>query len=176
MLSSSILFQTFPFFYVHHLNRLVCFSLFPFIIPYSSFSLLSGIYLDDEEKGIVQRGIDLFSLKDRALVVSMDTIPEYEPLSLALLKHQKGEHSEAMKIYQDLCEKECNFAFLNLGNCFIFGLGVKTDKRKGLEKYREYGTLVDEDLEWMKKLSNGQYIQTPSLDLKFCSFFCIVLL
>ena len=50
-----------------------------------------------------------------------------------------------------------------------FGFGT-TNKQKGIEMYKKCGIVSDEELKWMRKLSNDRYVCGKELNLA-CLFF-----
>ena len=106
----------------------------------------------------------MLSLEEHIHVV-FEFIPFYGRLKSALQKHKEGKHSEAIEIFKDLAGKGCKLAFLNLGNCFMFGMGVERDRKKGLEMYEKCGRVSDDDFLWMRGLSNDHYSFLAHLDL-----------
>ena len=61
-------------------------------------------------------------------------------------------------------------AFLNMGNCYMFGKGVKEDWKKGIEMYGKCGKIDDDELGWIRGLSNERYVCGKELYLT-CLFF-----
>ena len=139
----------------------------PVHVLYSS----TGVYVDESEKSIVDEGIEVFSLRDHMNVVSV-VVPFYDSLRFALTKHKEGNHPKAVKIYSGLVEGGCQFACFNLGNCYLFGVGVEKDIKKGLELFGKGRGIKNEDLGWMRKLSNDRYVCEKELNLSclFLSF------
>ena len=97
------------------------------------------------------------------------------------MKDKEGKHSEAMKLYERGGELGNKAAFLNMGNCYMFGKGVysgfwlwakeKADKKKGIEMYEKCGKIGDDELGWIRRLSNDRYVYGEVLDLIVC-FYC----
>ncbi len=106
----------------------------------------------------------MFSLKDHIKAVFI-AVHFYDSLKLALVRHNEGKHSEAIRIYSELSEKGCQLAYLNLGNCYLFGVGVEKDIDKGFEMYGRCGAINDDDLKWMRRLSNDRYMNVNTLNL-----------
>ncbi len=129
----------------------------------------SGIYFDSE-KSIIDEGIKVFSLQDH-IKTSLFSVPFYDLLKTALKEHDEGKHSESVKIYSELSEKGCQLACYNLGNCYLFGVGAKKDLKKVVDMFGKCGTIKDDDLKWMRLLSNDRHMETTSLDLHVCFFF-----
>ena len=92
-------------------------------------------------------------------------VPFYDSLKFALTKHDERNHSEAVKIYSELVEKGSQLACFNLGNCYLFGVGVRKDRKKGLELFGKCGGVKNDDLDWMRKLSNCMFVCNKNLDL-----------
>ena len=99
-------------------------------------------------------------------------IPGYKELSEGLKKDKEGKHSEAMKFYTRSGELGNKAAFLNMGNCYMFGKGVSKDKKKGIEMYGKCGKIGDDELGWIRELSNDRYVCGKELDL-YCLFLFI---
>lgn len=148
-------------------KELVCL-FFLFLCHLFSSSFL-GIFIDDKENDLFQQTVETLSMHDYVCFVSIKTIPFFDELNSALNKH-KDSHAEAAAIYTAISKKGSQLALLNLGNCFMFGLGVRMDKKKGLDMFESCGSLVDDDLEWMRALSNDQRLGKTSLSLGV-SFF-----
>ena len=83
----------------------------------------------------------------------------------ALIKDKERKHSEAMRYYEKGGELGNKAALLNMGNCYFFGKGVEQDKEKGIEMYGMCGGIGDNELEWIRKLSNERFVCGVELDL-----------
>ena len=101
-------------------------------------------------------------------------VPQYDLLHEALMKHQSGDHSGAVKLYEEAIKSGNKLAYLNLGNCYLFGIGVSWDKKKGLEMYSKCGEIDSEGLLWMKKLSNDKFVCGKKLELWGLFFHLLV--
>ena len=61
--------------------------------------------------------------------------------------------------------------FLNMGNSCMFGVGsglfgkIKQDVKKGFEMYRKCGRIDDDELGWIRELSNERFVCGKELDL-----------
>ena len=102
------------------------------------------------------------------------SVPFYDLLKQALTKHNEGKHGEAVNIYCDLIDKGCKLAFYNLGNCYLFGVGVEKDGKKGLELFQKGSVIEGDDFVLMNELSNSDYMKKRTLDLGV-SFYSITL-
>ena len=47
----------------------------------------------------------------------------------------------------------------------MFGKGVKRDKKKGIKMYKKCGKIGDDELGWIRKLSNDRYVCGEELNL-----------
>ena len=107
-------------------------------------------------------------------------IPGYKELNEGLKKDEEGKHSEAMKFYTRSGDLGNKAAFLNMGNCYMFGKGVysgfwvwaeeKADRKKGIEMYKKCGKIGDHELRWIRKLSNEGFLNGNDLIIPI-SFF-----
>jgi len=97
--------------------------------------------------------------------IDFSSIPGYKEVKLGLEKDKKGNHEEAMKLYAMAGDLGNKAAFLNMGNCFMFGKGVEEDKRKGIEMFMKCNVIDDDDLDWIRKLSNDMFVCDVKLDL-----------
>ena len=93
------------------------------------------------------------------------SIPGYYEMVEGLEMDKEGKHEEAMVLYKRAGELGNKAAFLNMGNCYMFGRGVERDKKKGIEMYGKCGGIKSEDLGWMRELSNDRYVCETVLDL-----------
>ena len=91
-----------------------------------------------------------------------------------MIKHSEGNHSKAVKIYSELSEKGSKLACYNLGNCYFYGIGVEKDLKKVMEMFGKCETVKDDDLRWMRLLSNDRHMKATSLDLHVCFSFLIL--
>ena len=83
----------------------------------------------------------------------------------ALALHKCGEHNKAFDIYLERACGGSQIACFNLGNCFIFGVGVECDVMTGLSFWMNGGSIKDEDVELMRILSNFKYMGRNEIDL-----------
>jgi len=97
-------------------------------------------------------------------------IPGYKEVEEGLMKDKEGKHSEAMKLYEKAGELGNKAAFLNMGNCYMFGKGISQDKKKAIEMYGKCGKICDDELEWIRELSNDKYVCGITLDLSYNYF------
>ena len=102
--------------------------------------------------------------------VDESSISGYKEVEKGLMKDKKGKHSEAMKLYEKGGELGNKAAFLNMGNCYMFGQGVSEDWKKGIEMYGKCGKIGDDELGWIRELSNDRYVCGKELDLVVCFF------
>ena len=70
-------------------------------------------------------------------------------------KHKKGKHEEAADIYMKCFLKGSRIGSFNYGNCLMFGVGVTEYKETGLEFWINGGRIEENDLGWMRELSNS---------------------
>ncbi len=99
------------------------------------------------------------------------SIAGYKEVKEGLMKDKEGNHEEAMELYEKAGKLGNKAAFLNMGNCYMFGKGVKEDKKKGIEMYEKCGRIGDDELGWIRKLSNDRYVCGTKLNLKSLSLF-----
>ncbi len=97
--------------------------------------------------------------------VGVPSIPGYKEVEEGLMRDKKGKHSEAMKFYEKGGELGNKAAFLNMGNCYMFGKGVGKDLEKGIEMYEKCGKIGDDELGWIRELSNDRYLCENQLNL-----------
>ena len=107
---------------------------------------------------------------------SLDTssIPGYNEVKEGLMKDKEGKHSEAMKLYEKGGELGNKAAFLNMGNCYMFGKGVSQDKKRGIEMYGKCGKIGDDELGWIRDLSNDRFMCGTELNLNGLFSNCIL--
>ena len=99
-------------------------------------------------------------------MLKTEEIPGYKEVKEGLKRDEEGKHSEAMTFYEKGGELGNKAAFLNMGNCYMFGKGVEQDKKKGIEMYGKCVQIDDDDeLRWMRELSNDRYVFGTELDL-----------
>ena len=101
--------------------------------------------------------------KKPSLVTS--SIPGYKEVEECLMRDKEGKHEEAMKLYEKAGELGNKAAFLNMGNCYMFGKGVKQDKKKGIGMYGKCGRIGDGELGWIRELSNDKFVCGKKLNL-----------
>jgi hypothetical protein len=58
----------------------------------------------------------------------------------------------------------------------MFGVGVSENKETGLEYWINGGRIEENDLGWMRELSNSRYVSKSVLDLRGLLFFSFLLL
>ena len=97
--------------------------------------------------------------------LNTSSIPGYKEVKEGLMKDKEGKHEEAMKFYERGGELGNKAAFLNMGNCYLFGKGVKEDWRKAIEMWKKCGKIVDDELGWIRELSNDRFVCGKKLDL-----------
>ena len=85
-------------------------------------------------------------------------ITGYNEVKEGLMKDKEGKHSEAMRLYERGGELGNKAAFLNMGNCYMFGKGVEEDWEKGIEMWEKCGKINDDELGWMRELSNDRFV------------------
>ena len=100
------------------------------------------------------------------------SIPGYKEMEEGLEKDKAGKHSEAMKFYEEAGVLGNKAAFINMGNLYMFGKGVEQDWEKGIEMYKKCGIISDDELGWIRKLSNEKYVCGKELNLK-CLFLLL---
>ena len=83
-----------------------------------------------------------------------------------LKKDKAGRHKEAMVLYERAGELGNKAAFINMGNCYMFGKGVGQDKKKGIEMYGKCGRISKRELGWIRELSNDKFVCEEELDLE----------
>ena len=98
--------------------------------------------------------------------LNTSSIPGYKEVKEGLMKDKEGKHEEAMKFYEKGGELGNKAAFLNMGNCYMFGKGVNQDKKKGIEMYEKCGSIADVELGRMRELSNDMLVCGKKLDLR----------
>ena len=90
-----------------------------------------------------------------------------------LAKDNQGHYSEAMELYVKAGELGNKAGFLNMGNCYMFGRGmifwfgesITQNKKWGIEMYGECETIGDDELGWIRELSNDKFVCGKELDL-----------
>ena len=93
------------------------------------------------------------------------TIEVSDQLFNALSLHREGKHKEAVGIYLREADEGNKIACLNVGNCYLFGVGVECDVMKGLSWWMNGGHVEDENIGLYKLLSNFQYMGRSDIDL-----------
>ena len=96
-------------------------------------------------------------------------IAGYKEVEEGLRKDKEGKHEEAMELYEKAGELGNKAAFLNMGNCYMFGKGVKLDEKKGVEIYGRCGRINDDELGWIREVSNDRFVCWTQLNLS-CLF------
>ena len=131
-----------------------------------------SVYTESVENGdslvtvtVVDSGNTQFLAKERfpLTVPSCDVVSEN--LCFALAYHSTGDHNEAVNIYLKEALKGNKIACFNLGNCYLFGIGVKRDIMAGLSWWLNCGHISDSDMSLFKALSNSKYMKNE-VDLK----------
>ena len=92
-------------------------------------------------------------------------VPGYKKVKEGLMKDKEGKHEEAMEFYEKAGKLGNKVAFLNMGNCYMFGKGVKQGKKKAFEMYGKCGRIGDDELGWIRDLSNDKFVCGTELDL-----------
>ena len=105
------------------------------------------------------------SMVPKKTLLDISSIPGYKEVEQGVMKDKEGKHKEAMKLYKKAGELGNKAAFLNMGNCYMFGKGVEQDKKKGIEMYGKCGQIGDDELGWMRELSNDRFVCGKKLDL-----------
>ena len=82
-------------------------------------------------------------------------------------KKQKSRFSrkKAIELYLEAGSKGCAVAYFNIGNLYMFGIGVEQDKNVGLDWWKKGGHVDGNDVWWMKTLSNDGLIENKELGL-----------
>ena len=97
-------------------------------------------------------------------------LPEgYEEVEEGLKKDKEGKHEEAMRLYEEAGKKDNKAAFINMGNCYMFGKGVEEDWKKGIEMYAKCRGICGDERGWIMRLSNDKYVCETKLNLN-CLF------
>ena len=154
---------------------------------------------EDEFNGLVEVK-KVFPSLIKEMPSHITAIPGYKELNEGLKKDEEGKHSEAMEFYTRSGKLGNKAAFLNMGNCYIFGKGVysgfwfwteeKPDWRKSIEMYEKCGKIGDDELGWMRELSNDRYVCGKKLSLNslfllienhtfscyYCFYVCVFML
>ena len=97
----------------------------------------------------------------------------YAEMMEGLKKDEEGKHKKAMRLYEKAGELGNKAAFLNMGNCYMFGKGVKEDRWKGVEMYGRCGRISSEEVGWMRKLSNDRFFCEKELGLEGLFFLLL---
>ena len=101
---------------------------------------------------------------------------EYDMLVEGLEKHKRGKHEEASDIYMRCVLRGSRIGSLNYGNFLMFGAGVGEDKERGLEYWMNGGKIEENEMGWMRELSNSRYVSRSVLDLRGLLFhFCFII-
>ena len=100
------------------------------------------------------------------------SIAGYKEVKEGLMRDKEGNHEEAMELYEKAGKLGNKAAFLNMGNCYMFGKGVKEDWKKGIEMYGKCGRIGDGELGWIRELSNDKFVCGTVLNL-LCLFLFI---
>ena len=79
--------------------------------------------------------------------------------------HNEGKHGEAIKIYEKEVERGNVIGNAYLGNCYIFGVGVKVDVATGLSWWVNGGTIRDDYVDLFRMLSNIKYMNGTEINL-----------
>ena len=114
--------------------------------------------------------------KSASLKTAVPDIPGYEEIKQGLMKDKEGKHSEAMKLYEKGGKLGNKAAFLNMWNCYMFGKGVKMNRWEAFWTYEKCGKIDDDELRWIRKLSNDRYVCGEELDLSGSDDKCLFLL
>ena len=93
----------------------------------------------------------------------------YKEVDEGLMKNKEGKYSEAMRYFEKGGELGNKAAFLNMGNCYMFGKGVGQNRTKGVEMWKKCGKIEESEVRWMRKLSNDRFVCGKELDLS-CLF------
>ena len=112
---------------------------------------------------------DSAGMKRLRETTSEDPAPEL--LVRALEEHERGEHEAAVELYKEAAEKGSQLACFNLGNCIMFRKGVERNWLKAIEWWKKGGEIKNEDVEWMRELSNDRWMEATKL-----SIFCLLTL
>ena len=103
------------------------------------------------------------------------SIPGYNEMVEGLEMDKEGKHEEAMVLYKRAGELGNKAAFINMGNCYMFGKGVDKYWEKGIEMYGKCGGIKSEDLGWVRELSNDRYVGETKLFLRGLFFILLTL-
>ena len=125
----------------------------------------TDLFVDDEEMSGIHEALKMFPSAIKKMPSLISSVPGYEEMMRGLAKDKEGKHKEAMKLYERAGELGNKAGFMNMGNCYLFGKGVKEDKRKGLEMWKKCGKIEESEVRWMRKLSNDRFVCGKELDL-----------
>ena len=101
--------------------------------------------------------------------MNVSSLPGYREMMDGLKKDREGKHEEAMRLYERAGELGNKGGFMNMGNCYMFGKGVKEDRWKGIEMWMKCGRIEESEVRWMRKLSNDRFVCGEELNLN-CLF------
>ena len=120
------------------------------------------MFVDDEEMSGIHEALKVFP---SAVKKKPRVIPGYEEMMEGLEKDKEGKHEEAFKLYERAGRLGNKGGFMNMGNCYLFGVGVECDVMKGLSWWMNGGHVEDENIGLYKLLSNFQYMGRSEIDL-----------
>ena len=95
----------------------------------------------------------------------LETDIDFHLLGDALLFHKSGKRSDAIREYERGVENGDQLSCFNLGNCYMFKMGVDRDESKALELYERGGLIDDKSIPWMKEMSNDRFVREDDNDL-----------
>ena len=122
------------------------------------------MFVDDDEMSGIHEALKVFpsAVKKKPSLIS--SLPGYEEMMEGFAKYREGKHEESMKLYERAGELGNKGGFMNMGNCYMFGKGVKQDRRKGVEMWKKCGKIEESEVMWMRKLSNDRFVCGEELD------------
>ena len=118
----------------------------------------TGLFVDDEEMTGIREAMKVFPSAVKKMPCLISSLPGYREMMEGLEKDKKGEHEDAMRLYERAGELGNKAGFMNMGNCYMFGKGVKQDRRKGVEMWKKCGKIEESEVMWMRKLSNERFV------------------
>jgi len=134
--------------------------------PFQSLSIEnvddSGSVID---LSVVDTGKTLFFFTNIIPVPSPIPCYEYDFLVEGLKKHKEGKHGEAAEVFLSATLRGMRMGSLNYGNCLMFGVGVPKDQEIALEFWMNCGKIEENEIRWMRELSNSEYVCESVLDL-----------
>ncbi len=127
----------------------------------------TGLFVENSEDTSVLKEVEkVFPTAIKKMPSLISSLPGYEEMIEGLEKDKERKHEEAMKLYERAGELGNKAGFMNMGNCYMFGKGVKQDKRKGIEMWKKCGKIEESEVRWMRKLSNDRFVCGEKMDLR----------